>query len=324
MNTENKYYDETCFDESADERTRFDGSADDKTTYNNGEREATAAGDKGAGGVWQKVTVGGAVGLVLGATVSYLTTARGAPPQDMEETVGDPAPDNHNPLVDNDVRMPSASTVSDDMSFSQAFAAARAEVGAGGAFEWHGGIYSTYTAEEWDNMSSADRDEYNNHFAWNKGDTVSEPKNDMASRTDTHTAPDNTAHTTTDAQPHDQTSQPAADGTGDVAVVTVDAEPDIQVIGMEYFPENNAVRVDMSIDGQDVMLLDYDGDGMIEYVAADLDGSGTIEDEEVGYIGQEGISINDIISTDGDITDPDNDIAGTDEGPDYVNDAFGG
>ena len=52
------------------------------------------------------------------------------------------------------------SDVSDEMSFSEAFAKAREEVGAGGVFAWKGNIYNTYTEEEWTNMSEADQDAY--------------------------------------------------------------------------------------------------------------------------------------------------------------------
>ena len=38
--------------------------------------------------------------------------------------------------------------VSDDMSFGEAFAAARAAYGSGAVFEWHGNTYNTYTREE--------------------------------------------------------------------------------------------------------------------------------------------------------------------------------
>jgi hypothetical protein len=47
------------------------------------------------------------------------------------------------------------------MSFSEAFAAARHEVGAGGVFEWHGNVYGTYYANEWQGFS----DEYQNAFS---------------------------------------------------------------------------------------------------------------------------------------------------------------
>lgn len=53
-----------------------------------------------------------------------------------------------------------ATSVNDDMSFNEAFAAARAEVGAGGAFEWHGKTYNTFYKEEWDELSSDERNEF--------------------------------------------------------------------------------------------------------------------------------------------------------------------
>lgn len=57
---------------------------------------------------------------------------------------------------------PYADSVNDSMSFSEAFKAARAEVGAGGIFEWHGKLYNTYLKEEWTSM---DKDERADFFA---------------------------------------------------------------------------------------------------------------------------------------------------------------
>ncbi len=50
--------------------------------------------------------------------------------------------------------------VDDNMTFEQAFAEARAEVGPGGVFVWHGGIYSTYNESEWNAMSEEQHTEY--------------------------------------------------------------------------------------------------------------------------------------------------------------------
>jgi hypothetical protein len=55
---------------------------------------------------------------------------------------------------------PFAGGISDDMSFNEAFATARAEVGAGGIFEWKGNSYNTYTREEYDNMTDDQQDAY--------------------------------------------------------------------------------------------------------------------------------------------------------------------
>lgn len=56
---------------------------------------------------------------------------------------------------------PIAQNISNDMSFDEAFAAARKEVGAGGIFSWRGGTYGTYYADEWQGFS----DEYKRIFS---------------------------------------------------------------------------------------------------------------------------------------------------------------
>lgn len=55
---------------------------------------------------------------------------------------------------------PLATSVNDDMSFSEAFAAARDEVGAGGVFEWHGQAYNTFYKEEFEAMSPSEISDY--------------------------------------------------------------------------------------------------------------------------------------------------------------------
>jgi hypothetical protein len=53
-----------------------------------------------------------------------------------------------------------ATNVSDDMSFSQAFANAREEVGPGGIFYWNDKPYGTYYENEWNAMSEDDKNDY--------------------------------------------------------------------------------------------------------------------------------------------------------------------
>ena len=56
-----------------------------------------------------------------------------------------------------------ASVNTSGMSFGEAFAAARAEVGPNGVFEWNGGYYGTYYENEWADMSDEFKREFNNH-----------------------------------------------------------------------------------------------------------------------------------------------------------------
>lgn len=50
-----------------------------------------------------------------------------------------------------------AGKVTDEMSFDQAFAAARQEVGMAGVFGWHGRWYNTFLKEEWNELSVQQR-----------------------------------------------------------------------------------------------------------------------------------------------------------------------
>ncbi|WP_373511317.1 hypothetical protein [Persicitalea sp.] len=50
-----------------------------------------------------------------------------------------------------------ATVANEEMSFGQAFAAAREDVGPGGIFSWHGEVYNTFYAEEWQGLSLGQR-----------------------------------------------------------------------------------------------------------------------------------------------------------------------
>jgi len=68
-----------------------------------------------------------------------------AEPADETAAAESPAQQLWNP---NTAPMAGTGTVSDDMSFSEAFSSAREELGAGGVFAWHGQYYNTFYAEE--------------------------------------------------------------------------------------------------------------------------------------------------------------------------------
>lgn len=53
-----------------------------------------------------------------------------------------------------------AGGINDNMTFDNAYAAARGEVGPGGIFSWHGQVYNTYTVEEWQGLSLSQRQEF--------------------------------------------------------------------------------------------------------------------------------------------------------------------
>ena len=100
----------------------------------------------------QPTLIGGMVGLLIGSAGElfaepYPETVYGPPPVEDDVTGG--------------VVVTMEGTYDDgDMSFSEAFAAARAEQGPGGVFEWHGNLYSTYYENEWSSMSAEEHDAY--------------------------------------------------------------------------------------------------------------------------------------------------------------------
>lgn len=111
-------------------------------------------------GLWKKVTLGTMSGILLGAGAiqGFNKIKANLEVEDVDSMEGNtPEMEADVPLYTN---APVAYDVSDNMTFDQAFAAARAEVGPGGVFSWHGGIYGTYYETEWDAMSDAQKIAY--------------------------------------------------------------------------------------------------------------------------------------------------------------------
>jgi len=75
---------------------------------------------------------------------------------EVNDSIGLANQEEHIPFIVHDVA-PVATEISDDMSFNDAFATARHEVGPGGVFTWHGKLYNTYYENEWNSMDDGDR-----------------------------------------------------------------------------------------------------------------------------------------------------------------------
>lgn len=124
-------------------------------------RESSANEKKGASKGnsarnWKDVMIGGISGILVGASsvLSYHAIAGNhSTPSDL---VTEPT-DKEGPRVEIKDEIAVAKSVNDDMSFREAIEAARSEVGPGGAFSWHGQVFSTYrsTDPEWVEMGPA-------------------------------------------------------------------------------------------------------------------------------------------------------------------------
>lgn len=306
MNTDDTIYDKddaTTYDSVKEQESK----AEDQTAADNAAVKAEEEKAEKKDYTWQKVVIGGTAGIALGAVASYFTAAKAATAEETEEAAAEAA-DNGNPLVDNSLQI--ADTVTEDMPFSQAFAAARAEVGPGGVFEWHGNIYSTYTAEEWSSMSAEEQDSYNDNFAWNNGSSSSNHSNDAA-------------------QPQEKPQNDVAQNSGnsdDVPVqnVTTSHEspvssenPEIEVLGVVHDDESGMNFGGLTIDGQEVVLIDVDGDETFDLIASDLNGDGELSENEIAELPDQSITTAHL----GGFSDEGTNLYAEDEGPDYVNDA---
>ncbi|MDR1919321.1 MAG: hypothetical protein LBQ65_06710 [Tannerellaceae bacterium] len=158
-----------------------------------------------------------------------------------------PNPDDVILATDEGVRV---AQVSDDQSFGEAFADARAQVGAGGVFEWHGKAYGTYYKEEWDGMSAAEHRQYQASIDYNDVLPRHSVRPDMA-------------------QHH--------------AATPLSDEVEVKVLGVEEFEyEGNPMTVAaVEIGGEEVLFVDIDHDGDMDIAMADLNHDGAIGKGEI-------------------------------------------
>lgn len=134
--------------DNRNEETQF---ADEQTTII--EEEVNEVQEPKKTSKWKKTAAMagvGAAGIAGGIGLSAMASA-----DDAKESAD--LAERHTVKPVGDVKV---AEVNDDMSFSEAFASARKQVGAGGVFEWRGKQYGTYYKTEWDSMSQAEKDRY--------------------------------------------------------------------------------------------------------------------------------------------------------------------
>lgn len=197
--------------------------------------------------------------------------------------------------------------VSDDMSFSQAFASARRQVGAGGVFAWRGKVYGTYYKTEWDNMTAEEKAEYHASVDYNKV---------PHSHTSTHETHTDLADNHATAETHENDSNSNAE-TPETA--TDSADVDVHVISVEHNVMMNEQTVDVAVidvDGHSGLLVDIDQDGFVEGAIVDYNDDGQIQQEEVSP------NLSDSCIPMPQMSDGDMYISQNDDMPDYINDAM--
>lgn len=282
MNNEDTIYDENVSTKSQNSKPADNGSYSDK---NNAGVDNHMASKSSGKSVWGKVAAGAGAGIVLGTATTVLSSS--SEPVEAQQEI------QHPEWTDGEV--PVATSVNDDMSFTDAFNAAREEVGSGGVFEWHGYIYSTYTDDEWNSMSEAEREEYGSHFNWTPEDS-DDVTASVASDVDT-----DDVEVTVDGpadEPYAQEDVADVEPAGGNDPHLVDAsdvvdvdDPEVEVLGVIHDDETGANIGGMLVGDQQVVLVDVDNDQAFDVMVADVDNNGTITDNEVIDISAHGITV---------------------------------
>lgn len=197
-----------------------------------------------------------------------------------------------------------AAGVNDNMSFAQAFAAARSEVGAGGAFVWHGNIYGTYTATEWNSMPPAQQQAYSSHFNWNN---IERP----TTSTSTNTAPAHSAgqqhsgeeeHHHEEEQQHERENKGSNNGAGsNNGGGSNDGEETLDLTVDEIVKNvaDNSSIVKATFNGHVAVIVDEDGDGVYETILVDINDNGNLDEHEILDFSEFGLTFDRVVEETG-------------------------
>lgn len=228
------------------------------------EKRPTANGQqetKKEGCAWKHVTLGGVSGILMGAGLLYAGQAVAATNTVVPEETADTETEEAQQVEGaNESTLPVAQ-IHNEMSFGEAFAAARAEVGPGGVFIWHGGIYNTYTADEWNAMTPQQK----NDFAHQVNPEVR--AHEVPTPTDAH--PDVAVHQAVEATPEQPSQDVEVQVVSQETSETHDADVEVHIIGYG------------EVQGHVAVGLDTDGDGQADVAIIDVDDSGGLSDPDV-------------------------------------------
>lgn len=196
----------------------------------------------------------------------------------------------------------------DSLSFSQAFAGARAELGPGGTFEWRGQIYGTYYHNEVDEnynpivghneegLAQADLDQdgkIDAHYEDADGDgyfdtryDVDETTGDIAGQADAPGNPHNSSGSSSNSSTASTTaSEPTSPESNTSQTTQTTTQEEVTAQQDEVTPQNTAST---GANDPNVLGVDTDQDGVVDAAYVDLnhDGSADLEVVEANYDGQ--------------------------------------
>lgn len=282
--------------------------------------------DSGKKGLnWKEVTIGGVSGILLGGAGTFAAThSNGLNEGNPADNPTDENKENGETLQEQNLEGEAtvielygnvASGVNDNMSFSEAFTTARNEVGVGGCFVWHGNVYGTYNANEWNSLTQSQRDEFVNHTTG-------------VDTSHSHTTHHSYSH---HSSAHNQDQSPEKPETPSEEAVD-EEEMMVEVLGVEQVQHEDGSVSNIgaaSINGQAVYFIDVDGqDDEFELMAVDINANGSLEENEITDISDQHMSVSqfqNLAEASGNSSEPGHEVeeyyASNENLPDYVNDA---
>ena len=198
--------------------------------------------------------VAGAASMAAG-DVFATTKTEEAEKAPEEQPQIDPAnsPSEHDAIVASDEGLRVAQ-VDDDKAFAEAFADARAQVGPGGVFEWHGKVYGTFYKDEWDQMSAEERAEWQSKVDYN----------DLR---DENEAQQYAQHQDTQAQ------EPVQNANVHQTSQSQEQEPAVEIADIRKVDVDGNGQLDTVVElNNGVMFADLDHNGVADVAAADVNG----------------------------------------------------
>lgn len=213
---------------------------------------------------WKQVSISGVTGILMGAGAmkAMQSMAAGESENNAEQATA------------------KADTQYDNMSFREAFDAARAELGAGGVFRWHGNIYNTYTAEEWNAMKAEEQDQ----FAEQVGAEISAEDvdtSDLAEAEQIVETEDDSDVSIVSNNPDNANETAVSEQAAETAGA---ADDDVRVLGYGDVTLDNGRTVtveELEVNGQRVAVIDVDQDGEADLAMTDLNHNQQMDEGEV-------------------------------------------
>lgn len=297
------------------------GSTQTRKSHSTGKAVAAGVGGFVAGAAVGGATMASAqsheeVALTDEATTSGETNT----PNETTTSEGAHSTDTPNPeevILANDEGIRYAHVNADN--FNDAFAQARAQVGAGGVFEYDGKLYGTYYADEWNEMTAEDRSAYQSRV----NGIAPSPQNSHAHQSEPahRSEPAHHANSYDMADNHQSASE--AISTHAEVIEVEPTDNDIRVLGVEAVQSPDGQIMNVAIlesNGDHALLVDVDNDGVMEVFVHDDNQNNHIEMNEMHDVSRAGIGVVDLLQAQSDYSGGDNLYMANDGTSDYYND----